>query len=182
MITTDPNELVEPLHDRMPVILQPKDYDRWLTPGDPTHPVDLLRPFPAEQMKAWQVDRKVCNVKNDTPDCIEPMTPGQQASDRIPRRAIGLRRRGRQVNVLNSVADGAVRGLQDGDLAAAKRPGLPRPSAGTCSGTPIARCSANTAKMRRPCRSLRDTRRSQPRWRSTGMRAWRRSGRRKARS
>jgi putative SOS response-associated peptidase YedK len=75
VITTDPNELIEPMHNRMPVIIQPKDYDRWLTPGDPERPpVDLLRPFPAEQMTAWKVDRKVGNVKNDTPDCIEPMT------------------------------------------------------------------------------------------------------------
>jgi putative SOS response-associated peptidase YedK len=75
VITTDPNELLEPLHNRMPVIIQRKDYDPWLTPGDPERPpVDLLRPFPAEQMTAWKVDRKVGNVKNDTPDCIEPMT------------------------------------------------------------------------------------------------------------
>jgi putative SOS response-associated peptidase YedK len=74
VITTDPNELLEPLHNRMPVIIQPKDYDRWLTPGDPQcPPVDLLRPFPADRMTAWKVDRKVGNVKNDMPDCIEPM-------------------------------------------------------------------------------------------------------------
>jgi putative SOS response-associated peptidase YedK len=74
VITTDPNELLEPLHNRMPVIIQTKDYDR-LTPGDPQRlPVDLLRPFPAEQMTTWKVDRKVCNSKNDAPDCIEPMS------------------------------------------------------------------------------------------------------------
>jgi putative SOS response-associated peptidase YedK len=74
VITTDPNEVIEPLHNRMPVILQPKDYDRWLQPGDPAlPPVDLLRPFPAEQMTAWKVDRKVGNVRTDVPDCIEPM-------------------------------------------------------------------------------------------------------------
>jgi putative SOS response-associated peptidase YedK len=73
VITTDPNELVEPLHNRMPVILQPKDYDRWLRPGDPDHlPVDLLRPFAAEQMTAWKVDRKVGNVKNDTRTASSP--------------------------------------------------------------------------------------------------------------
>jgi putative SOS response-associated peptidase YedK len=75
VITTDPNELVEPMHNRMPVIIQPKDYDRWLIPGEPERPpVDLLRPFPADRMNAWKVDRKVGSVKNDTPDCIEPMT------------------------------------------------------------------------------------------------------------
>lgn len=63
------------------MIIQPKDYDRWLTPGDPERrPVDLLRPFPAEQVTAWKVDRKVGNVKNDAPDCIEPMSePDERA-------------------------------------------------------------------------------------------------------
>ncbi|MCU1252162.1 MAG: response-associated peptidase [Edaphobacter sp.] len=40
-------------------------------------PVDLLRPFPADKMTAWKVDRKVGNVKNDTPDCVEPMGDSQ---------------------------------------------------------------------------------------------------------
>jgi putative SOS response-associated peptidase YedK len=54
---------------------------RWLTPGAPSRPpLDLLRPFPAEQMTAWKVDRKVGNVKNDMPDCIEPMAePDERA-------------------------------------------------------------------------------------------------------
>jgi putative SOS response-associated peptidase YedK len=66
----------------MPVIIQPKDYDRWLTPGDPQRPpVDLMRPFPAEQMTTWKADPKVGNVKNDTLDCIEPMT---EPDDRAP--------------------------------------------------------------------------------------------------
>ncbi len=50
----------------MPVILEPKDHDRWLTPGDPAQPpIDLLRPYPAEQMTAWKVARQVGNVRND---------------------------------------------------------------------------------------------------------------------
>jgi putative SOS response-associated peptidase YedK len=53
VITTDPNEMVEPLHNRMHGFLQRKDYDPWLTPEDPQRPhVDLLRRFPAEQMTA----------------------------------------------------------------------------------------------------------------------------------
>ena len=72
VITTDPNEVVEPLHDRMPVIIPRRDYDRWLQPGDPARPpIDLLRPYPAEQMTAWRVDQKVENVRNDTPDLME---------------------------------------------------------------------------------------------------------------
>lgn len=50
-----PDELIESMHNRMPVIVQRTNYDRWLTPGDPERPpFDLLRPFPAEQMMAWR--------------------------------------------------------------------------------------------------------------------------------
>jgi putative SOS response-associated peptidase YedK len=74
VITTDPNELMEPLHNRMPVILQGRDYDRWLAPGDPSQlPVDLLRPFPAEEMKAWPVSHRVGNVRNNDPSLAEPV-------------------------------------------------------------------------------------------------------------
>jgi putative SOS response-associated peptidase YedK len=74
IVTTDPNELVEPLHNRMPVILAPRDYERWLAPADPAHlPIDLLRPFPAEGMTAWKVSNAVGNVKNDEPGLIVPL-------------------------------------------------------------------------------------------------------------
>jgi putative SOS response-associated peptidase YedK len=73
VITTDPNDVVQPMHDRMPVIIPERDYDRWLQPGDPNRPpVDLLRPLDAEKMMAWKVDRAVGNVKNDRPELIEP--------------------------------------------------------------------------------------------------------------
>ena len=74
IITTDPNELVQPMHDRMPVILSPSDYDRWLEPGDPERPpIDLLHPFPAERMTAWKVSSAVGNTKNDSPDLRLPL-------------------------------------------------------------------------------------------------------------
>jgi putative SOS response-associated peptidase YedK len=74
VITTDANELMETLHDRMPVILQRRDYERWLAPADPSQlPVDLLRPFPAEEMKAWRVSNDVGNVRNNWPDLCEPI-------------------------------------------------------------------------------------------------------------
>ena len=76
IITTDPNELMEPLHDRMPVIVAPRDYTRWLTPGDPERPpTDLLRPFPAEEMQAWPVSGRVGNVRNDDPGLLEAAEP-----------------------------------------------------------------------------------------------------------
>jgi putative SOS response-associated peptidase YedK len=73
VITTDPNEVVQPLHDRMPVIIPEREYDRWLQPGDPDRPpIDLLRPYAADKMAAWKVDKAVGNVKNDRPELIEP--------------------------------------------------------------------------------------------------------------
>ena len=77
IITTDPNELISYLsiHDRMPVILRPSDYGRWLDPGDPERPpLDLLRPLDADSMRAWKVGPDVGNVKNDRPDLCEPLT------------------------------------------------------------------------------------------------------------
>jgi putative SOS response-associated peptidase YedK len=73
IITTDPNELLEPIHDRMPVILSPQDYSRWLDPGEPSRlPIDLLRPFPAEELRAWKVSAAVGNVKNNFPELRLP--------------------------------------------------------------------------------------------------------------
>lgn len=72
ILTTDPNELMEPVHNRMPVILDPKDYRRWLDPGDPAcPPVDLLRPYPAERMIAWPIGDRVGNVRNNDPELLE---------------------------------------------------------------------------------------------------------------
>jgi putative SOS response-associated peptidase YedK len=77
VITTDPNEILESIHNRMPVILQPADYARWLSPGDPRQPpIDLLRPYPAERMKAWKVSQEVGNVRNNDPSlCEEILAP-----------------------------------------------------------------------------------------------------------
>jgi putative SOS response-associated peptidase YedK len=64
---------IKQLHDRMPCIIPEKGYDRWIQPGAPDRPpIDLLRPFDAEKMTAWKVDKAVGNVKNDSPDLIEP--------------------------------------------------------------------------------------------------------------
>lgn len=75
IITTDPNEVMQGLHDRMPVMLQPKDYTRWMAPADPAQlPVDLLRPFPAEDMKAWKVGQDVGNVRNNRRALVGPVS------------------------------------------------------------------------------------------------------------
>lgn len=55
----------------MPVILEPKDYERWLEPAaEDRLPVDLLRPFAAEQMIAWPVSSRVGNVRNNGPELL----------------------------------------------------------------------------------------------------------------
>lgn len=73
ILTTDANQVVEPIHNRMPVILDPKDYDRWLEPATIERlPLDLLRAFPAEQMISWPVSSRVGNVKNNEPDLLDP--------------------------------------------------------------------------------------------------------------
>ncbi len=73
ILTTDPNDTLEPIHNRMPIILEAKDYDRWLDHTDASRPpVDLLRPFPAEQMIAWPVGDRVGNVRNDDPELLVP--------------------------------------------------------------------------------------------------------------
>ena len=80
ILTTDPNELAEPVHDRMPVILEPQNYARWMKSGDPTHlPVDLLRPLPAEKMRSWPVNERVGNVRNDDPELLKECEPQSAA-------------------------------------------------------------------------------------------------------
>lgn len=72
IVTTDANELMEPIHDRMPVILAPEAWSSWLDPGTPTWEVkSLLRPAPAEGMRAWPVSRDVSNARSEGPRLIE---------------------------------------------------------------------------------------------------------------
>ncbi len=69
IVTTEPNELAATIHDRMPVILKPSEYDRWLTRDDPERsPLNLLRPYEAEEMIAYPVDPRVGNVRNNDPE------------------------------------------------------------------------------------------------------------------
>ena len=74
ILTTEANELTAPIHNRMPVILTPHDYERWLAPANPARlPVDLLRPLSAEEMTAWKVGSEVGNVRNDDPALCNPI-------------------------------------------------------------------------------------------------------------
>ena len=74
ILTTRPNEVVEPLHDRMPVIVSPDDYGRWLDPMDAN--LDELQamfePIRAEELTAHPVSRLVNDPWNDSPACVDP--------------------------------------------------------------------------------------------------------------
>jgi putative SOS response-associated peptidase YedK len=78
ILTTTPNALMAPIHDRMPVIVAPKNYERWLDTGSRSTPSrDLLQPYPAEEMEAWTVSDHVGNVRNNDPELLAPQEPGQ---------------------------------------------------------------------------------------------------------
>jgi putative SOS response-associated peptidase YedK len=79
----EPNELVaeKTAHDRMPLIVARRDWQRWLEPGSSQQPpVDLLRPFDADLMKAWRVDQRINNVKNNEPSLSEPVKDNRTSS------------------------------------------------------------------------------------------------------
>jgi putative SOS response-associated peptidase YedK len=73
IVTTAANELCQPFHDRMPVILDPADYDLWLDPSitDSQCVLPLLAPYPASQMQTRLVNPRVNNVRNDDPGVLE---------------------------------------------------------------------------------------------------------------
>lgn len=77
IITTKPNSLVAPIHDRMPVIMRPEDEALWLEgDGSPQQRslTKLLVPYPEEEMEAYPVSPDVGNVKNDNDELIRPVT------------------------------------------------------------------------------------------------------------
>jgi len=79
ILTTDANELVAPLHDRMPVILHATDHDLWLdTRAGREAVARLFEPFPADEMDTYAVSRRVNNVANDDEACLEPVETQQE--------------------------------------------------------------------------------------------------------
>ncbi len=79
ILTTDPNELAGVFHDRMPVMVEPRDYKRWMEAGDPSRPpVDLMRPYDAEKMRAWPVHMRVGNVRNNDEQLLDECHPDGQ--------------------------------------------------------------------------------------------------------
>ncbi len=76
ILTTDANELVRPIHDRMPAILSPTNHELWLNPDTSTTESlkHILKPFPSEQMIMFPVSGKVNKVSYDAADCLEQLS------------------------------------------------------------------------------------------------------------
>ena len=74
IITTEPNELLRPIHNRMPVMLTDDDAKVWISAdgGELSHLLALLKPLPAELMDAYDVSPLVNNPRNNLPDCAAP--------------------------------------------------------------------------------------------------------------
>jgi putative SOS response-associated peptidase YedK len=75
IVTTEPNEMLAEVHDRMPVILPLEDHALWLDPAeqDPARVLPLIRSYPAGEMEAFPVSTWVNSPRNDDPRCVEPL-------------------------------------------------------------------------------------------------------------
>jgi len=75
ILTTAANDLVRPIHDRMPVIVAPADYGRWLDPAvqTPEPILPLLRPYPSEPLEAYAVSTRVNSPARDEPECVQKL-------------------------------------------------------------------------------------------------------------
>ncbi len=84
IVTGRPNTLVEPIHDRMPVMLPPANWESWLDPelDDPGALGSLLLPAPAAEMAAHPVSTLVNRVSNNVPECIAPLDSSLNPSHR----------------------------------------------------------------------------------------------------
>lgn len=75
IITTEANEMLQEIHNRMPVIIERQQYDYWLDPAvsDERNLLALLKPFPPEEMECYEVSPRVNTPKNNSPDNIKPI-------------------------------------------------------------------------------------------------------------
>jgi len=74
IVTTPANEMLDAIHDRMPVILPPQAYDRWLSAIEPD-PRDLLAPYPSDLMTMWPVSARVSKPDHDDAAILAPIQP-----------------------------------------------------------------------------------------------------------
>jgi putative SOS response-associated peptidase YedK len=79
ILTTAPNVVTSPIHDRMPVILHPDNYDVWLDPGmtNVSAASELLKPYDARLMRCYPVSTRINSVVNDDEECSRPVELAQ---------------------------------------------------------------------------------------------------------
>jgi putative SOS response-associated peptidase YedK len=75
ILTTDANDFMQTIHNRMPVILHKEDYNLWLSPDEEPTPVlqELMKPYSGDELTAYAVSKMVNKPGNDTPDLIQPV-------------------------------------------------------------------------------------------------------------
>jgi putative SOS response-associated peptidase YedK len=104
ILTTDANERLRPLHDRMPVVIPPTEHGLWLDrDADLAEVAALLLPLPDEELEAWPVTPRVSSPGFDDPSCLEPLPAGER-EDGLPSGSQGSVEEG-------SVVQGELEGL-----------------------------------------------------------------------
>ena len=78
ILTTEPNEVVEPIHDRMPVMLDGEDERMWLAAGDVEELQGVLGPYPSEELRTYPVSKRVNDPANDSPEVVVEADIGNQ--------------------------------------------------------------------------------------------------------
>ena len=82
IVTTEANELMSRVHPRMPVILHPRDYDRWLDREETERlPLDLLRPLESDEMEMFEAHPSVGNVRNNGPELLRKATVAAESGE-----------------------------------------------------------------------------------------------------
>ena len=86
IITTEPNNLIQPIHNRMPVILQATEEEQWLDVSRIpfAKAKSLLQPYPEELMDAHDVSPIVNSAKYDGPECIQPASKDEPLRGQLP--------------------------------------------------------------------------------------------------
>jgi putative SOS response-associated peptidase YedK len=79
ILTTEPSESIDHIHDRMPVMLEPDNEADWLAGGDLDELRELIGPYPSERLETYPISTKVNNPEYDRPDVIEPIELGDQS-------------------------------------------------------------------------------------------------------
>ena len=73
IITTEPNDLMKPLHNRMPVIIKQANEEKWLQEIDISEAQKMLEPYPLEDLEAYPISTLVNSPKNNSEDIIKPL-------------------------------------------------------------------------------------------------------------